>query len=234
MADCDDPAASGAVSHPYPLAGTAPAFGRPLPERERRASANASHAAHRRHQWGDMSSCGHVDTVHSGRRCGTARSREAGSSLPSPHDVSPRRCRLRGRHHTPCRCPDEGCSRAPIFGRDVCSCRQPRRVALLTVATVAAHPVRCRPAWSEVGTHPTHPTSTRPARKKGPAGSNRPNCSSVGHWLADGHDCDSRPPARPSGAVSMAAEVAWIGGDRRLGAPGDVPEAADAHPRRSN
>jgi len=79
-------------------------------------------------------------------------------------------------------------------------------------------------------------TPPLPARlgRRGLAGSNRPNCSSVGHWLADGHDCDSRPPARPSGAVSMAAEVAWIGGDRRLGAPGDVPEAADAHPRRSN
>jgi len=182
MADCDDPAASGAVSHPYPLAGTAPAFGRPLSEREPRASANASHAAHRRHQWGDLSSCGHVDTFHSGRRGGTARSREAGSSFLSPHDVSPRRCRLRSRHHTPCRCPDVGCS---VFGRDVCSCRQPRTVALLTVATVAAHPVRCRPAWSEVGTHPTHPTSTRPARKKG-AGRQQPSQLQQCRTLAGG------------------------------------------------
>jgi len=37
MADWDDPAASDAVSHSYPLAGTAPAVMQPLPKRGRRA-----------------------------------------------------------------------------------------------------------------------------------------------------------------------------------------------------
>jgi len=164
--------------------------------------------------------------MRNGRRRGTARSREARSPPLSSQDVSPPRCGLRGRHHTPRRRPAAGCSRAPIFGRGVCSCRRLRTLTLLTVVTVAARPVRCRPVWSGVGTHPAPPASTCPARAKG-TGRQRPFQQQQCRTLAGG-------PRRWLLPSTCPPNQRRKGGDRSLGAPEDVPEAAGAHPRWSS